>query len=159
MIINWRGQKGTWPCMCLSCLTPKLGNYGAIQVQLDSLNYLRTKFDPYSILTFISNGSTQVHFIDFQYTPSIRKRHMHAQQCLQSIISQLLWVWCNRKQSAVAPQRSSLKLQRELALWLSLSTIYQTRFSKKRLHTEGFPNPVTYKDYNNIITVQKVFPY
>ena len=27
MIINGRGQKGAWSCMCPGCLTPKLDNY------------------------------------------------------------------------------------------------------------------------------------
>ena len=71
------------------------------------LSLSRLKFDPRSIGTFILNGSTQVHLINFRYTRSIRKPHTRAQQHLQTIISQLLGVGRDVKQSSVAPQRSA----------------------------------------------------
>ena len=37
-----------------------------------------TKFNSCSIFMFISNGSTQVHLINFRVTRSMRKRHTHA---------------------------------------------------------------------------------
>ena len=42
----------------------------------------RLKFDIRSIFAFISNGSTQVHLIDFGYTGSIHELHTRAQQRL-----------------------------------------------------------------------------
>ena len=42
------------------------------------LSLSTTKFNSCSIFTFISNGSAQVHLIDFRVTRSMRKRHTRA---------------------------------------------------------------------------------
>ena len=42
------------------------------------LSLSTTKFNSCSIFTFISNGSAQVHLIDFWVTRSMRKRHTRA---------------------------------------------------------------------------------
>ena len=53
-----------------------------------------------------ANGPAQGHLIDFRFTRSMWKRHMRAWQRLWKVVSQLLGVWYDHKQSAVSPQRS-----------------------------------------------------
>ncbi len=129
----------------------------AIQTQLDSSNYCKfahllsflgieeqvavIQEDPCSIFTFISNGPAQGHLIDFRFTRSMQKRHTRAQQCLQTVISRLLGVWRDRKQSAVSPQRSARSAQNLNAgqLYGRAYQLYVKLDFQKKFATEGFP--------------------
>ena len=109
------------------------------------LSLSTTKFNSCSIFTFISNGSAQVHLIDFWVT---RKRHTRAQQRLWTAIYFSIIGGVARSQTkrciSTMKHAISLKLECGLALWQSLSTIHHSQFSENFL-TESFPNPVTYK--------------
>ena len=67
---------------------------------------------------FISNGSAQIHLIDFQFTHSMQKHHTRA--CIATPLDRnfrLLGVWQDRKQSTgLCTTEHTIDLQLEYSI-------------------------------------------